>query len=107
MMRWMMFSLFAAACSSSSSSGIATSDVVCPTDSTLTYESFGSTFLSDNCLSCHTSKDRPALTTRAAVVANKDNIVNAAVTSTKMPADGSIAIEERQLLGEWLACGAP
>jgi hypothetical protein len=107
MMRWMMCLLFAAACASSTSSGIAASDVVCPADSTLTYESFGSTFLSDNCLSCHTSKERPALTTRAAVVANKDKILSAAVTSTTMPADGSIAIEERQLLGEWLACGAP
>ena len=47
------------------------------------------------------------LTTRGAVAANKDNIVSAAVTSTKMPANGSIGIEERQLLGEWLACGAP
>src|SRR5690349_3763981 len=107
MMRWMIVALLMAACTSSSSSGIAASDVVCPPDSTLTYESFGSAFLSDNCLSCHTSKERPGLTTRAAVVANKDSIVNAAVTSTTMPADGSMAIEERQLLGEWLACGAP
>jgi uncharacterized membrane protein len=107
MMRWMMFALLVAACTSSSSSGIAAQDVVCPTDSTLTYESFGSAFLSDNCLSCHASKDRPVLTTRGAVAANKDNIVSAAVTSTKMPANGSIGIEERQLLGEWLACGAP
>jgi len=107
MMRWMMFALLVAACTSSSSSGIAAQDVVCPTDSTLTYESFGSTFLTDNCLSCHTSKERPALTTHAAVVANKNNILSAAVTSTKMPADSSMAVEERQLLGEWLACGAP
>ena len=113
MMRRLMSSMLVtviattAACTSSSSSGITSSDITCPPDSTLTYESFGSAFLSDNCLSCHASKDRPLLTTRTAVVANSNNILNAAVMSTKMPANGSIAIEERQLLGEWIACGAP
>ena len=97
----------AAACTADPSSGIAASEVVCPSDSTLTYESFGSAFLADNCLSCHITKERPPLTTQAAVQANKSAIISAAVTSTRMPADGALAIEERQLLGEWLACGAP
>lgn len=108
LMSSMLFTVIAsAACTSSSSSGITSADITCPPDSTLTYESFGSSFLSDNCLSCHASKDRPLLTTRNAVVANSSNILNAAVMSTKMPADGSIAMEERQLLGEWISCGAP
>jgi hypothetical protein len=107
MKRWLMFSILVTACTGSSSSGITASDITCPPDSTLTYESFGSSFLADNCLSCHTSKDRPVLTSRAAVVANGNKILNAAVMTTSMPADGSIAIEERQLLGEWITCGAP
>jgi uncharacterized membrane protein len=47
------------------------------------------------------------LTTRAAVAANSNKILNAAVMGTTMPANGSIATEERQLLGEWISCGAP
>ncbi len=111
MIRWTVIATlaiaFTTACTTSPSSGIAASEVVCPPDSTLTYESFGSVFLADNCLSCHTSRDRPALTSQGAVRANKSAIINAAVTSTKMPANSGLAVEERQLLGEWLACGAP
>ena len=107
MIRFTFIVLFIAACTGSSPSGIAASEVVCPPDSTLTYESFGSVFLADNCLSCHTSKDRPALTSKAAVQANKGAIIDVAVVSTTMPANSGLAVEERQLLGEWLACGAP
>jgi len=53
------------------------------------------------------AKEKPNLTTQAAVQANKGRIMSVAVTGTKMPASGSLAVEERQLLGEWLACGAP
>jgi len=108
MIRTVLFAALVTACTASSpSSGIAASDVTCPPDSTLTYESFGSTFIADNCLSCHTSKEKPNLTTHAAVQGNKGRIMSVAVTGTKMPENGSLAVEERQLLGEWLACGAP
>jgi len=92
---------------SSDATGIAASDLTCPSGSTLTYESFGAAVLSDNCLSCHATKQSPALTTQAAVQANRTAIISAAVTSSRMPQNGSLAIEERQLLGEWLTCGAP
>jgi hypothetical protein len=107
MIRTVLLVVFITACATNPSSGITSSDVTCPPDSTLTYENFGSGFLADNCLSCHTVQQRPTLTTQAAVQANTTAIINAAVTSTKMPNNGSMAIEERQMLGEWLACGAP
>lgn len=89
------------------SSGITASEVSCPPDSTLTYENFGKSFFADNCLSCHTSKDRPTLTSAAKIVANKQSIISAAVLSTKMPERASLSTDERALLGEWLSCGAP
>jgi len=99
--------LFAAACTSSTSTGITAADLECPADSTLTYANFGSAFLTDNCLSCHTTKQTPALTTQVQVQANQAAIIRAAVTSNRMPDGGSISDEERALLGEWLTCGAP
>ena len=107
MIRTLLLATLVAACATNPSSGITSADVTCPPDSTVTYENFGSAFLADNCLSCHTSQQRPTLATQAAVQANATAIINAAVTSTKMPNSRSMAVEERQMLGEWLACGAP
>ncbi|HEU4730012.1 MAG TPA: cytochrome c [Kofleriaceae bacterium] len=107
MIRTLLFTVLVTACASSPSSGIAASEITCPPDSTLTYENFGSTLIADNCLACHAAKQRPTLATQAAVQANKAAIINVAVTGTKMPSNGSMSIDERQMLGEWLACGAP
>jgi uncharacterized membrane protein len=92
-----------AACTGSSS-GITT--VSCPTDSTLTYENFGSAFVADNCLSCHDTQ-RPQFTTQAEILAEKTAILDEAVYSTDMPENANMTTDERTLLGEWLACGAP
>jgi len=107
MIRAILFAASVLACTSSSSTGISASDLSCPSDSTLTYASFGSELLSDHCLSCHASKQTPSLATQAAVKTYKSTIISVAVTSSAMPPDGSITIEERELLGEWLTCGAP
>jgi hypothetical protein len=107
MIRTALLAAFVTACATNPSSGIAASDVTCPPDSTLTYENFGQAFLADNCLECHTSQQRPPLTTRATVQANEAAIIDVAVTGLKMPSNASLAIEERQMLGEWIACGAP
>lgn len=88
-----------------SSTGIAT--VTCPTDSTLTYDNFGSSFLQDNCLSCHDGKESPSLATVASVRSHADEILKEAVYTDAMPEDESMTIAQRELLGEWLACGAP
>lgn len=95
-----------AACAADTSTGIAASEVTCPSGSTLTYENFGQAFVTEHCLSCHASQ-RPTLTTQAAVQASAATIIDAAVTSSVMPAGSSLVIDERRLLGEWLACGAP
>ncbi len=86
---------------------IPASEVVCPTDSTLTYENFGAAFLQTNCLSCHTSREKPALTSQTLVQTNSAKIIAEAVTSSAMPDGGSLTTAQRTQLGQWLACGAP
>jgi uncharacterized membrane protein len=73
----------------------------------LTYENFGSAFVTDNCLSCHASREQPTLSTQLQIQANRARILDAAVYSYAMPQNSDMAIAEREMLGEWLACGAP
>ncbi|HET9933863.1 MAG TPA: hypothetical protein VFQ35_24330 [Polyangiaceae bacterium] len=85
---------------------------VCPTDSALTYENFGQNFMNTYCVACHASKESPHLGTVEQVRAHIGEIDRAAAsgpkaTNTYMPEGGSVPTEERQKLGEWLACGAP
>jgi uncharacterized membrane protein len=97
---------FLVACTSSGqSTGI--DSVSCPTDSTLTYANFGSTFIDSNCLECHAGKERPNLSTQAAIQSHKNSILQEAVYTDAMPQDNTMTTAERQMLGEWLACGAP
>lgn len=106
MIRAALFTASLVACTSSSPTGVAASDLTCPDDSTLTYANFGQAFVTEHCATCHTSR-QPVLTTQAAVQASTTAILAAAVTGTAMPPDGSITTAERALLGEWLTCGAP
>lgn len=106
MFRAVLVCLAIAGCATNSS-GVDPASITCPPDSTLTYENFGRVLVADQCLSCHTSKERPALTTQAAIQSSRQVIIGAAVTSTKMPKDSSMPLDEREMLGEWLACGAP
>jgi uncharacterized membrane protein len=98
---------------------------ICPDDSTLTYDNFGSLFFTTYCTSCHSSDldgiDRhgaPAdhnFDTLAGVLAEAEHIDEWAaagpdVVNTFMPpstADDFPDESERLDLGEWLACGAP
>jgi hypothetical protein len=41
------------------------------------------------------------------VQANAAAILDVAVYTDAMPSDANMALAERELLGEWLACGAP
>lgn len=108
MIRFAMISCLLAACAGGdTSTGIDTSTLSCPPESTLTYEDFGQTMIADNCLSCHAGKASPRLDSVEQIRANKTAIMRAAVGSTSMPDNGDMVLEERQLLGEWLACGAP
>lgn len=103
----LLASVALAACTSASSTGITASSLTCPTDSTLTYASFGSAFIETNCLSCHATKERPTLATQAEVKANSARILEQAVYTNAMPQDADMALTDRQQLGEWLKCGAP
>jgi mono/diheme cytochrome c family protein len=68
--------------------------------------------MATNCNRCHGGGESPNLTTQSAVQSNRDSIDKQAAagpnaTNTYMPEGGSVSLEERQKLGEWLACGAP
>jgi mono/diheme cytochrome c family protein len=86
----------------------------CPTDSSLSYASFGQAFLQSQCLACHASSGpaSPKLDSVTAIRANASNIDRSAAAgpsgiNTYMPEGGSLDEAERRKLGEWLACGAP
>jgi mono/diheme cytochrome c family protein len=86
----------------------------CPSDSTLSYETFGQDFFETNCLACHGSKgpESPKLDTLEKIRANSTAIDEQAAAgpsgvNTNMPEGGSVTEAERRKLGEWLACGAP
>jgi uncharacterized membrane protein len=96
----------------------------CPAGSTLTYDTFGKQFMISYCVSCHNS----AFSGSARQGAPSDHNFDTADgihatdlshidqttaagpnhTNTSMPpGDPRPTLEERQKLGEWLACGAP
>lgn len=90
----------------------------CPDGSYLTWENFGEPFLLDWCTGCHASgltAERRAmapvevnLDELDSVRANMDRIWHrAADQNATMPPAGGPGEAERELLGEWLACGAP
>lgn len=113
-MKWMfaravtVTSLFVFGCSgAASSTGITSADLSCTTDSGITYANTVQQLVSDNCLSCHGGRESPSLTTQAALVANKDRVLQQAVYSTAMPQSGDMAQTDRIKLGQWLSCGAP
>jgi uncharacterized membrane protein len=99
--------LFAACTGGETPTGIDTSTLSCPPESTLTYEDFGQAMIADNCLSCHAGKESPRLDSVDQIRANSSLILHEAVATTNMPESSNMVLEERQLLGEWLACGAP
>jgi mono/diheme cytochrome c family protein len=95
--------------------GLSPSGATCPTDSTLTYDTFGKDFFNTNCLRCHSSTTKgqtPLFDTQDLIKASKTKIDEEAASGPKstndtMPNDKNIATSERAKLGEWLACGAP
>lgn len=92
--------------------GGSTTGVTCPTGSTLTYANFGKAFVTTNCTSCHGGRESPSLLTVESIRANASDIdmqagASATVTNASMPEQGTVSVEERRKLSEWLACGAP
>ncbi|HXT95790.1 MAG TPA: hypothetical protein VN853_05795 [Polyangia bacterium] len=68
-------------------------------NSTLTYQSFGASFLTTNCGGCH-------LWTHAD--AQSDGIaLSGVVVQGSMPPGSSLSASQRQEFADWIACGAP
>jgi hypothetical protein len=98
-------------------------DSTCAPGSTLTYQSFGQTFMDAYCTRCHASTlkgpdrngapllhDFDTLYGIEPFVAHIDQTAASgpAATNTSMPVgDPMPTLDERKMLGEWLACGTP
>lgn len=123
---WMGFALVAlSSCGSDSDSeSEGPSGAVCPTASSLTYDSFGRGFMEDYCTRCHSSALTGAARNGAPSDHNFDTLANIHAVplehideeaaagpshvNTAMPPSGAMPTEdERRQLGEWLACDAP
>jgi hypothetical protein len=92
----------------------------CPTDNKPTYDTFGKAFMDDYCVRCHSSKlkgaarnDAPEghdFDTLPGVVGVAEHIDEYAAAgpdsvNNRMPPNGDKpSMEERELLGQWLAC---
>ena len=83
--------------------------ITCPPAGTnLTYANFGEQLFADTCAlsGCHDHRS-PVLTTQAAIKQNASAILDAAVYTDAMPRSRDMPLAEREMLGEWLSCGAP
>jgi hypothetical protein len=88
-----------------------------PGGTTLTYENFGQAFFAANCNSCHSADngarygapDTYAFQTIDQIREHKDRIfVRAADANDSMPpGPDDPPLDQREKLGDWLACGAP
>ncbi len=92
------------ACTGASSTGIEPTE--CSQESTLTYENFGKDVIANHCLECHDTEG-PRLTSVDQIRLHADEILQEAVYTDAMPEDSSMPLMQRELLGEWLSCGAP
>lgn len=110
-------------CSNSGVLGPDTNAVCPPQGSTLTYASFGEPFMASYCTRCHASTltgaarmgatafhDFDTLDGIRAVGGHIDQTTGSGpdATNETMPPNGSKpTLAERQMLAEWIACGAP
>ena len=124
MRSWLSLALVLAACGTEvpmgeDRSGDDTEQVdpnVCET-SYLDYDNFGAPFVINWCRGCHSSAVPAGMRQKAPLDANFDTIAQvrtwgdkiaarATGTTPNMPPAGGPSEQERQLLAEWLACGA-
>ena len=116
------FMLFTAACGDPLF-GPPTQSACPPGGSTLTYEGFGKPFMEEFCTDCHSSqltgKDRHGapsfhdFDTLFGIKAVHEHIDEtaaagpAATNDSMPPKTPKPTLEQRRLLGEWIACGMP
>lgn len=119
---WSLVVIALAACNNTVLLGPPT-EAVCPPDSTLTYAGFGEPFMTSYCVRCHSSTlmgpdrqgapllhDFNTLYGVLPFISHIDETAASgpAATNTSMPnGDPTPSLDERTMLGEWLACGAP
>ena len=118
---YLALALLAAGCTTTVLFGPPT-QAVCAPGSTLSYASFGQPFMETYCVQCHSSKlmgpdrhgapllhDFDTLYGIQPFISHIDETTAAgpAATNTSMPLDPPQPSQaEREMLGEWLACGA-
>jgi uncharacterized membrane protein len=83
----------------------------------LRYDNFGSPFIVNWCRACHSAGTPPDMRQQAPADVNFDNLSEirnwsleirlTAGQGSSMPPAGGPSAEERQMLVEWLRCGAP
>ena len=90
----------------------------CPEDSFLTYDAFGGPFMITWCNGCHSVDLPDGMRQGASLGVDFDTVEDIRRHATRiwarsgddnitMPPIGGPDEDERALLGEWLACGAP
>lgn len=74
----------------------------------LSYKKINEVIFKVKCLQCHSGKDEPNLSSYKDVLLNKEEIIEQAILSAKMPKNGRrLTDEERINLKTWLDSGAP
>jgi uncharacterized membrane protein len=93
-------------------------DRPCPDDSFLTWENFGAMYVLNYCTGCHSSGLPADQRQGAPTEVNFDDLSDVRTWAASiwlrsgddnetMPPFGIASADERHMLGEWLACGAP
>lgn len=98
-------------------------EATCPQGSTLTYDSFGRQFMESYCTRCHASTLTGAARMGATAFHDFDSLAGVravanhidetaasgpGATNEAMPPNGNKpSLAEREMLAEWIACGAP
>ncbi len=107
MLRWLLVGVLGAV-GVAGCDGPGETGAVCAPESTLTWETFGQTFMTSWCVGCHAAYGDPARVRRDARAI--DGVAGAGPNgvNTEMP-EGTLrpTREEREALATWLACGAP
>ena len=113
----------AGCCSDSSVLGPPTKSTCPPQGTSLTYNNFGKPFMESYCTRCHDSNKMGEMRQGAPAYHDFDTLIGIKqvsnhvdetaasgpeATNLAMPPDGAKpTLAERQMLGEWIACGMP
>jgi len=106
-------------CFACSEASLETNEVSdCPPDSAIDWQSFAEPLLLNHCTGCHSSHLPEGARAKAPLGVDFDThektlmwleriAARSAGENTTMPPIDTLTAQERALLGEWIACGAP